>query len=244
MKIIDVKTLSNKYYSKFYSKSLILPELFIAIINCVMILPLSKIFLYILSSSKSSINIIGEVFWFALLFIIFLILYMGCYSFIEKEKNKFSEQDRLKYICSIFKESENLFYQKNCIQFLINKLSEKEEDIDKKHIKYILHILFEIAKFLIPLIVTISFGNISAKATSDLEIKSLTALIIVFTIVAITSIIMTIVTLKCFEEINKLYSYEKSKSELKDNLAIILVNMSLQEDSKVISKEKLLQILL
>lgn len=238
MKIIDVKTLSNKYYSKFYSKSLILPELFIAIINCVMILPLSKIFLYILSSSKSSINIIGEVFWFALLFIIFLILYMGCYSFIEKEKNKFSEQDRLKYICSIFKESENLFYQKNCIQFLINKLSEKEEDIDKKHIKYILHILFEIAKFLIPLIVTISFGNISAKATSDLEIKSLTALIIVFTIVAITSIIMTIVTLKCFEEINKLYSYEKSKSELKDNLAIILVNMSLQEDSKVISKEK------
>lgn len=238
MKIIDVKTLSNKYYSKFYSKSLILPELFIAIINCVMILPLSKIFLYILSSSKSSINIIGEVFWFALLFIIFLILYMGCYSFIEKEKNKFSEQDRLKYICSIFKESENLFYQKNCIQFLINKLSEKEEDIDKKHIKYILHILFEIAKFVIPLIVTISFGNISAKATSDLEIKSLTALIIVFTIVAITSIIMTIVTLKCFEEINKLYSYEKSKSELKDNLAIILVNMSLQEDSKVISKEK------
>lgn len=238
MKIIDVKTLSNKYYSKFYSKSLILPELFIAIINCVMILPLSKIFLYILSSSKSSINIIGEVFWFALLFIIFLILYMGCYSFIEKEKNKFSEQDRLKYICSIFKESENLFYQKNCIQFLINKLSEKEEDIDKKHIKYILHILFEIAKFLIPLIVTISFGNISAKATSDLEIKSLTALIIVFTIVAITSIIMTIVTLKCFEEINKLYSYEKSKSELKDNLAIILVNMSLQEDTKVISKEK------
>lgn len=238
MKIIDVKTLSNKYYSKFYSKSLILPELFIAIINCIMILPLSKIFLYILSSSKSSINIIGEVFWFALLFIIFLILYMGCYSFIEKEKNKFSEQDRLKYICSIFKESENLFYQKNCIQFLINKLSEKEEDIDKKHIKYILHILFEIAKFLIPLIVTISFGNISAKATSDLEIKSLTALIIVFTIVAITSIIMTIVTLKCFEEINKLYSYEKSKSELKDNLAIILVNMSLQEDSKVISKEK------
>lgn len=238
MKIIDVKTLSNKYYSKFYSKSLILPELFIAIINCVMILPLSKIFLYILSPSKSSINIIGEVFWFALLFIIFLILYMGCYSFIEKEKNKFSEQDRLKYICSIFKESENLFYQKNCIQFLINKLSEKEEDIDKKHIKYILHILFEIAKFVIPLIVTISFGNISAKATSDLEIKSLTALIIVFTIVAITSIIMTIVTLKCFEEINKLYSYEKSKSELKDNLAIILVNMSLQEDSKVISKEK------
>ena len=238
MKIIDVKTLSNKYYSKFYSKSLILPELFIAIINCVMILPLSKIFLYILSSSKSSINIIGEVFWFALLFIIFLILYMGCYSFIEKEKNKFSEQDRLKYICSIFKESENLFYQKNCIQFLINKLSEKEEDIDKKHIKYILHILFQIAKFVIPLIVTISFGNISAKATSDLEIKSLTALIIVFTIVAITSIIMTIVTLKCFEEINKLYSYEKSKSELKDNLAIILVNMSLQEDSKVISKEK------
>lgn len=238
MKIIDVKTLSNKYYSKFYSKSLILPKVFIAIINCVMILPLSKIFLYILSSSKSSINIIGEVFWFALLFIIFLILYMGCYSFIEKEKNKFSEQDRLKYICSIFKESENLFYQKNCIQFLINKLSEKEEDIDKKHIKYILHILFEIAKFLIPLIVTISFGNISAKATSDLEIKSLTALIIVFTIVAITSIIMTIVTLKCFEEINKLYSYEKSKSELKDNLAIILVNMSLQEDSKVISKEK------
>lgn len=238
MKIIDVKTLSNKYYSKFYSKSLILPKVFIAIINCVMILPLSKIFLYILSPSKSSINIIGEVFWFALLFIIFLILYMGCYSFIEKEKNKFSEQDRLKYICSIFKESENLFYQKNCIQFLINKLSEKEEDIDKKHIKYILHILFEIAKFLIPLIVTISFGNISAKATSDLEIKSLTALIIVFTIVAITSIIMTIVTLKCFEEINKLYSYEKSKSELKDNLAIILVNMSLQEDSKVISKEK------
>lgn len=238
MKIIDVKTLSNKYYSKFYSKSLILPKVFIAIINCVMILPLSKIFLYILSPSKSSINIIGEVFWFALLFIIFLILYMGCYSFIEKEKNKFSEQDRLKYICSIFKESENLFYQKNCIQFLINKLSEKEEDIDKKHIKYILHILFEIAKFVIPLIVTISFGNISAKATSDLEIKSLTALIIVFTIVAITSIIMTIVTLKCFEEINKLYSYEKSKSELKDNLAIILVNMSLQEDSKVISKEK------
>ena len=238
MKIIDVKTLSNKYYSKFYSKSLILPKVFIAIINCVMILPLSKIFLYILSPSKSSINRIGEVFWFALLFIIFLILYMGCYSFIEKEKNKFSEQDRLKYICSIFKESENLFYQKNCIQFLINKLSEKEEDIDKKHIKYILHILFEIAKFVIPLIVTISFGNISAKATSDLEIKSLTALIIVFTIVAITSIIMTIVTLKCFEEINKLYSYEKSKSELKDNLAIILVNMSLQEDSKVISKEK------
>lgn len=238
MKIIDVKTLSNKYYSKFYSKSLILPKVFIAIINCVMILPLSKIFLYILSPSKSSINIIGEVFWFALLFIIFLILYMGCYYFIEKEKNKFSEQDRLKYICSIFKESENLFYQKNCIQFLINKLSEKEEDIDKKHIKYILHILFEIAKFVIPLIVTISFGNISAKATSDLEIKSLTALIIVFTIVAITSIIMTIVTLKCFEEINKLYSYEKSKSELKDNLAIILVNMSLQEDSKVISKEK------
>ena len=238
MKIIDVKTLSNKYYSKFYSKSLILPKVFIAIINCVMILPLSKIFLYILSPSKSSINIIGEVFWFALLFIIFLILYMGCYYFIEKEKNNFSEQDRLKYICSIFKESENLFYQKNCIQFLINKLSEKEEDIDKKHIKYILHILFEIAKFVIPLIVTISFGNISAKATSDLEIKSLTALIIVFTIVAITSIIMTIVTLKCFEEINKLYSYEKSKSELKDNLAIILVNMSLQEDSKVISKEK------
>ena len=95
MKIIDVKTLSNKYYSKFYSKSLILPKLFIAIINCVMILPLSKIFLYILSPSKSSINIIGEVFWFALLFIIFLILYMGCYYFIEKEKNKFSEQDRL-----------------------------------------------------------------------------------------------------------------------------------------------------
>lgn len=236
MKIIDSKSLLNGYYLQFYNKSPTLFEICIAFVNFFMIFPLAKIFLYFLKFSNASINVKCEIVSLALFVAIFCLLYIECYSYIKNEKNKYSAQDRIIFICDMLKKNENLFLEKECIQFLINKFSEKADDIDEKYNKHMLHMFLDLFKFVIPLIVTIFLKNYDKDSVQDLN--SMINLIMIFTVVTIISIAIIIFTLKVFESIKKSYSYEKSRTELKDNLSIILVNISIQENLELSKNEK------
>lgn len=247
VKLEDANKLAKDYYNKFYENEKFIYKYELILYVLGVIAAISSTLLIINDAGLFNDSFKENICWkiFLVSIIGYIVNITLLFRFIYINKQKYSTQEKSKYIYQKLKE--NCLYREESIEFLIQRFNLfQAESIDKFWIKLI-HPIIDATKVIFPILISalLKYTDSFPKSyKTALELKTAIYFIIVFAVAAYIIYAVYIINNALINIVNDIYSYQSSLKELNEYLSVCLTNIKIQKQLNVSNPTKSKKVLI